>query len=80
MFWINFQSGGFEIYDIKHLETYELYRIIKNISLDTYTIETLYYQNNELIYGKIEKNSSNNNKLIIEYPEEYNKEYRKTED
>ena len=43
-------------------------------------METFYYQNNELIYGKIEENSCNNNKLIIEYPEEYNKEYRKTED
>lgn len=51
--------GGFEVYDLLHPETYELYRIIENTSLDVYTTETYYYQNNELIYVKTESSDLN---------------------
>ena len=53
------KTGGFEVYDVFHPKTKELYRIIENTSLDVYTTETYYYQNNELIYGKTESSDLN---------------------
>jgi hypothetical protein len=65
------KSGGFEDYDLLHPETYELYRIIANTSLDVYTTEIYYYQNHELIYAKTETSDWSNNKLVIELQEVY---------
>ena len=59
------ETGGFEVYNLLNPETYELYRIIENTTLDVYTTETYYYQNNELIYEKTETSDWSNNKLEV---------------